>query len=130
MGDPVRQIRLSNNLLINFFDTTSHYYGGFYHVSVLAVIELELCPEYCQDDMTYNETVALVGEKICHQHLLERMGVNSEDLQSVREHLIDQFARSSSPYLSAPDFPARLVATEVKKLSKKKNRAPARFSAR
>lgn len=42
------------------------------------------------------------------------MGVCSADLQKVRLDMLATFTQHAVPYLSAPDFPARMVRSALK----------------
>jgi hypothetical protein len=128
LSDLIREIKLDNGIVLTFYDKTSHYYGGFFHVSISAVCEIELTTEYCPANINYEEVVSLLGNIVRYQKNLERMGVLREEVSSVKKHLIDQFIDSSLSYLADPDFPIKLVAKEIAKQSKNKAVNALRFS--
>jgi hypothetical protein len=107
---------------------TSHYYGGFFQVSVMAGIELQLTPEVCPTGKSFEEITSLLGDKVLHQQKLERMGVQREEVDSVIKTLIDKFMETLSTYLYDPAFPARLVSAEAAKVNKHNINSPLRFS--
>jgi hypothetical protein len=130
LSDLLREIKLENGLVVTFFDMTSHYYGGFFHVAIMADIELQLSPEVCPAGQSYEELTLSLGNKVRHQKKLERMGVENEEVGLVRNSLIDKFMETLSTYLYDPAFPARLVSAEAAKLIKNNINinSPLRFS--
>lgn len=128
MNDLLREIRLPNDLVVRFFDKTSHYYGGFFHVSILVKIEFVLSPELSPDGLDYEEAKSILGETVCHQQILERMGVRSDEADSVKKLLIEHFVETLSNYLADPAFPSRIVSAEMLKAGKLKKSAQLRFT--
>ncbi|GAM11558.1 hypothetical protein OR1_03874 [Geobacter sp. OR-1] len=129
MSEILREIRLDNTVLVRFIDQTTHYYGGFFHVSVLVVCEVGVIPEHCSAGLNYEETVMLLGPTALFKKRLDRMGVPQEEIESMKTQLIDQFWEFSRGYLSDSTFPCRLISAEAIKLRKDKSRNPLRFSA-
>jgi hypothetical protein len=128
LNDLIREIKLDSGIVLTFYDKTSHYYGGFFHVSISVVCEIKLTPECCPVNINYEDAVSLLGDMVRYQKNLERMGVLREEVSSVKEHLIDQFIVSSQSYLADPNFPVKLVAKEIAKQSKNKSVNALRFS--
>ena len=115
--------------MVSFVDMTSHYYGGFFHVAVMAEIVLRLCPEYCPEGVDYEAAVSSLGDSVHYRQKLERMGVHGDEVDAIRNALIDRFIETSASYLTDPNFPARVVSAELAKLRKPKTGSALRFSA-
>jgi len=49
------------------------------------------------------------------KRVVEKMGVPSTEVAMVRESLVRDFLNNSLKYLSAPDFPAKLVESAARK---------------
>jgi hypothetical protein len=90
---------LPNGLKVNFTDATKRYYGDYYRVCI-------------------EVRCALPHEEHASWHLfkkLERMGVASADLDTVKQDLLDGFERLILPYIQRTDFPARFTEAKKKK---------------
>jgi hypothetical protein len=103
-----RQIPLANGLTIVVNDHTRLYYGEFYHVKLEV-----LCAVPLADDM---EAKNLLGDSVSYRRHLEQMAVPFAETEQVKERLLDHFTAHSITYLSAVNFPARLVAAEMSKV--------------
>lgn len=128
MSKPLRDITLESGLTVSFVDSTSHYYGGYYRVAVVAECTIVLCPDLCPPGMDYQNVRSMLGDTVRYSQQLERMGVRDTEIESVREQLIEQFIETGRGYLSSPDFPARLVSSELQKLQKRSKTPNQRFS--
>jgi hypothetical protein len=105
-----RHIPLANGLTIVVNDHTRLYYGEFYHVK----LEL-LCTVPLAGDMSA-EAKSLFGDTVSYRRYLEQMAVPFAETEQVKERLLAHFTTHSVTYLSAEDFPARLVAAEMLKV--------------
>jgi len=128
LNDLLREIRLPNGLAVSFFDKTSHYYGGFFHVSILVEIEFEISPGLSPVGLDYEEAKSLLGDRVRHQQTLDRMGVRNDEADSVKKLLIEHFVETLMNYLADPAFPSRIIAAEMLKAGKLKKSAQLRFA--
>lgn len=118
MNDLLNKIDLPNGLAVNFYDRSCHYYGGFFHVSILAQIEFEFSAALCPAGQNYDEAVSILGRTVRYGQKLERMGVKSEDTDSVKALLIEKFIEASKGYISDQAFPARIISAELLKATR------------
>ena len=128
MKEPLRTIILGNGLVVRFFDRTGHYYGGFFHVAVVAECTVELRPEHFSSDLEFHDAVSHLGDTVTYEQRLERMGVRSEEVGKVRDILIERFLESARGYLTSPEFPSRLAISETMKLHKSSKVSRPRFA--
>ena len=110
-------LKLSNGLILSICDQTRAYFGD-YHLVKLAI-------NFSVDDIVGDRMLSGANcselRKINYNCCLERMGVHSSALEIVKSVLLKDFETNSLPYMSAAEFPQKLLASE---LSVKK--APAR----
>jgi len=127
LSEHIREIDLTNNFHVRFYDMTTHYYGGFFHVAVLVEITFPLSANYCCEGTNYIDTLSVLGEEVrCHQKL-ERMGVRNDLVEAVKYELIEGFTTNLKEYFSDPAFPGRVVAFQLKKLRNGSSVTPLRF---
>jgi len=127
LSELIREINLPNNFHVRFYDMTSHYYGGFYHVAVMVEITFPLSPDFCTEDISYNETLSVLGKEVIYQQKLERMGVRNDLVETVKNELIVGFNSNLKGYFSDPAFPCRVVSYQLKKLRNGSRVTPLRF---
>lgn len=111
----VESITLDSGLSMTLYDRTSHYFGGYYHVKVVAQCDITLLPGYFNDDAEFTHAVGMLGASVRFERLLEKMAVPESAIDGVRSHLIGLFHDSARTYLSHPDFAPRFVRSEYGK---------------
>lgn len=99
MPEELPTITLENGLVIHFYDQSNRYFGDFHRVCIKVSIALSQDLEISVD----------LSETGCFERTLEKMGVPSADLDTVRNALIDAFLTTSRAYLERPDFPEQLL---------------------
>lgn len=112
--NPITTFTLASGFSIALDDETRHYFGGYYHVKIVAHCTVPLDVRYFDDDPQYLDARARLGEAVRFERVLEKMAVPEEDIDSVRNQLIDAFKNTALGYLSAPDFDRRLVRNEYR----------------
>jgi hypothetical protein len=112
-------ITLDSFLCITLLDQTRHYFGGYFHVKVLAYCDIPLKQSYFNDDAEFNDVVRIMGESVRFERVLEKMAVPEPVIESVRSQLTQAFHETSRAYLSVPDFAPRFVRSEYQKHVKK-----------
>jgi hypothetical protein len=108
---------LANGLTVAFFDASNRYFGDYHRVCIVVesriAIEAALFAGSSDPEGEARKARALLGEQLLVTRTLQRMGVAGAELGTVREALIDSYLHNALPYLSAPDYPARLLAKEL-----------------
>jgi len=104
-------IRLNEFIHITLCDETLHYFGGYYHVKVLAYCDLPLVEDYFDSKAEFEEAVKRMGESARFERILEKMAVPEDEKISVRSQLVDAFYETALAYISVPGFAERFVRT-------------------
>ena len=112
-------ITLDSDLCITLLDQTQHYFGGYFHVKVLAYCDIPLKQSYFVDEAEFSAAVKAMGESVRFERVLEKMAVPEAGIESVRSQLTDTFRATAKTYLSVPDFAPCFVRSEYQKRMKK-----------
>lgn len=112
-------VDLGSDLRVTLLDETQHYFGGYYHVKVLAYCDIPVQRCCFEDDAGFCEAVSVLGESIRFERILDKMAVPASDVESVRDHLKQTFLDTTTSYLSSPGFACGFVRSEFHKRSKK-----------
>ena len=103
----IETITLDSTLSVTLLDQTRHYFGGYYHVKVLAFCDIPLIPSYFENDAEFREAVEKMGTSARFERVLEKMAVPESEIESVRSQLTRAFHETTLAYLSVPDFAPR-----------------------
>ena len=112
-------ITLDSALCITLLDQTRHYFGGYFHVKVLAYCDIPLKQGYFNDGAEFSDAVSKMGASVRFERVLEKMAVPESGIESVRSRLTQAFHETTKAYLSVPDFAPRFVRSEYRKHVKK-----------
>ncbi len=112
-------ILLDGTHRVTLVDQTQHYYGGYFHVKVVAWCEVPVLAAYCDTSAEFEAVVAKIGPAVRFERILEKMAVPESEVAAVRSHLIETFRETTVRYLAAPDFAPRFVLGEYQKRLKK-----------
>lgn len=115
----IETITLDTDLCITLLDQTRHYFGGYFHVKVLAYCDVQVDPAYFDDDAERSDAAERMGTSVRFERVLEKMAVPESAIESVRSQLIRDFHETTVAYLSTPDFAPRFVRSEYLKRIKK-----------
>jgi hypothetical protein len=115
----IETITLNSTLTVTLVDQTQHYFGGYYHVKVLAYCDIPLEKSYFADDAEFSHTVETMGVTVRFERVLEKMAVPESEISDVRNALTRCFHETTKKYVSMPDFAHRFVQTEYVKRTKK-----------
>lgn len=115
----IETITLNSDLTVTLVDQTQHYFGGYYHVKVLAYCDIPLEKSYFADAAEFSLAVELMGMTVRFERLLEKMAVPESEISDVRNALTRCFHATTKKYIAVPDFPLRFVQTEYVKRTKK-----------
>jgi hypothetical protein len=119
MDVPIRTISLENSLTICVFDQTRRYYEDFHLVKLEIICEVPLRSEFFIAEGDFSAAKKLLGETATYRRTVEQMGVPSNEIESVRKRMVENFERNSLPYFAVADFPQKLVISEFTKARKK-----------
>ena len=115
----IETIMLDSALCITLLDQTRHYFGGYYHVKVLAYCDVPLELSYFDTDAELHDAIEKMGTSVRFERILEKMAVPESAIDSVRNQLTQAFHETTKAYLSVPDFAPRFVRSEYLKRAKK-----------
>jgi hypothetical protein len=107
--------QLVNGLELVIEDQTRNYFGDYYRVSLAITARMPLERIIGLTDDERHAAAGIFGTTLHYARKLERMGVESAELTSVKSELLHGFTRTTFPYLNAPTFPAQLVRTAVRR---------------
>ncbi len=113
----VKEERLDNGLRILFGDESNRYFGDYHRVCILVTLlyNLDELPLTNSDDELFRDrALAKLGNELKIEKRLERMGVPTAEVKSVRHAMIESFLINASAYLNRPGYPRSLVAAELK----------------
>ncbi|MEI6704657.1 MAG: hypothetical protein WCL71_14170 [Deltaproteobacteria bacterium] len=105
-------IPLNSDLSITLIDQTRHYFGGYYHVKVLAYCDITLLQSYFENEAEFKHAVVKMGPSVRFERILEKMAVPESEIEPVRGHLLQAFNETSRAYLSVAGFVPRFVRSE------------------
>ena len=117
----IETITLDSALCITLLDQTRHYFGGYYHVKVLAYCDIPLEQSYFDNDAEFRDAEEKMGRSVRFERVLEKMAVPEAAIDSVRSQLKQAFHDTTIAYLSVPDFAPRFVRSEYRKHLKKRS---------
>jgi hypothetical protein len=108
---------LQNGLTVEFHDRSNRYFGDYHRLHLEVLCRLPLTPTLFAHEAdprgACEEARRLLGPEAVHRRTLERMGVAGGELEATRRALIDDFLRSTLPYLENPLYPSRMLASEL-----------------
>ena len=110
---------LGADFQITLLDQTRHYFGGYYHVKILAFCDIPLRRDYFENDSEFSVALEKMGNSVKFERVLEKMAVPESEIESVRCQLTQAFNETARTYLAAPDFARRFILNEYRKLIKK-----------
>lgn len=105
----ISTIKINELIYITLLDETRHYFGGYYHVKILAFCDLPLAENYFDGNEEFLDAASRMGASVRFERILEKMAVPENEIVSVRSRLVDTFHETTLPYICTPDFPARFV---------------------
>lgn len=115
----IETIKLDTDLCITLLDQTRHYFGGYFHVKVLAYCDVPVDPAYFDSDAERSDAAEKMGTSVRFERVLEKMAVPESGIESVRSQLTQAFHDTTVGYLSAADFAPRFIRSEYLKRIKK-----------
>lgn len=117
--DILATIDLNPYMNVTLCDQTRHYFGGYYHVKVLAYSDVPLVETFFGSNAEFMDARDRLGESVRFERILEKMAVPENEKAAVRGQLVDAFNETTLTYLAAPDFAGRFVRSCYLKCCKK-----------
>lgn len=96
-------------------DGTRHYFGGYYHVRLQVTAVIPVLVTAFDDPKEAEDAMVRLGHKILFRRTLEKMAVPEEELEQVRQHLLEAFEGNVLPYLQREGFVAHYIRSEYRK---------------
>ncbi len=109
MSDVIAVIDVNQYIHLSLCDQTSHYFGGYYHVKVQAYCDVPLVEEFFENVEKFRDARSRMGELVRFERIIEKMAVPRNEIEAVRNQLVNAFNETTLVYLSAPDFAGRFV---------------------
>lgn len=108
----------NDGMTLSIISSSRRYFGDFHNVKVVISCVLPLRPELFPSEKEFSHARSMLGDETTYERVIEKTGVPTNEIEQLIKQLIADFERNSLPYLNAPDFCLRLVATQIKKLEK------------
>lgn len=116
---PQREYTLANGLSVTVTDVSRHYYGGYWQVALEASCLVGLETAFFDCSETAEAARRLLGDAVPFVRRLERMAVHGEELDAVREELLQRIERHLLGFLAHERFPERFIQTEFQQRNKR-----------
>ena len=111
--------KLNDLLNVTLCDETRHYFGGYYHVKVLAFCDVPILGAFFNSSNDFLDARSRMGDSVRFERVLEKMAVPQDEIESVRSRLVIAFNETTLYYLAVPDFAERFVRSAYLKLINK-----------
>jgi hypothetical protein len=115
----ISTIELNQFINIKLLDETSHYFGGYHHVRILAYSDVPVLESFFDNSSEFKDARSRLGESVRFERTLQKMAVPENEIVTVRSQLVDAFNETTLAYLSVPDFAERFVRTAYRKCIQK-----------
>lgn len=109
----VQQVNLKNGQTLFIKDLSRGISVDAFQVIMEATVEVavksDLFSPQTLGDATFEAVYKKVGDSVIFKHRAERNFIMADERKAVFEKFVDTFRTNIVPYLSKPDFPAKLV---------------------
>ena len=119
MKNLLREVPLSNGLILHIINHTRNYYGDYYHVRLEISFSVPVQAEYFEYREKFDEALRILGENVTYSRMEERMGVPSKGIDRVLDHLIANFTDHALPYIASGKFPQKYVLAKLNMMKRK-----------
>lgn len=115
--EPLREEHLGNGLTLRFYERTNRYFGDYHRVCIEVVTVLDLAAPALAELAPPQLAAARTrfGSILTLRRTLERMGVPGAAVAAVAGELIDAYLVEARRYQARPDYPARLLRSELER---------------
>ena len=104
---------LDNGVQVEAVDRSKQYYGDFHQVVVEVVCTVPVVSALFATEAEYHDVLAILGPAAEYRKTIGRMGVPTAQVEAVRSDLLRSFLANAGAYLHAPDFPKKLISTNL-----------------
>ncbi|TYO99710.1 hypothetical protein EDC39_102236 [Geothermobacter ehrlichii] len=122
LGEPFRVEPIGDGFSLRFYDRSNRYYGDYHRIRVVVRMEIPVRREFFLDerdpDRACDRARRWLGDVVCFEKSLERMGVPGSQVASVRDELVASFLATAAGYMNKPDFPGKFVRKSVQERQK------------
>jgi hypothetical protein len=108
----VEKIPIPNGLTVEVWDKSMSMAANITKVALLIRIRVELQPSYFTKPDQYELVRKIVGLEIFFEYKKERTFVKDKEKDVVFQELLDNFKKTSLPYLSKSSFPASFALSK------------------
>ena len=108
----VEEIPMPNGLIVEIWDKSVSIAADTTKVALLIRIRVELQPSYFTKPDHYELVRKIMGPEIFFEQKRERAFVRDKEKDVVFQELLDNFKKTSLPYLSKSSFPASFALSK------------------
>lgn len=113
----LRRYELENGLTVYVYDETSRYFCNYFNVSLKLTASIEIVKNIFDCDEIFIEIKELLGDKVKYVRTINKNAVLEDELERVKELIINDFEQNCLPYLSKSSFIKKFI---LKKFREKK----------
>ncbi|MFB3926096.1 MAG: hypothetical protein ACE14T_08575 [Syntrophales bacterium] len=114
----VENIDLPNQLVAEVWDDSRQIASDTSRVALIIKIRVGIRPEFFQHGDQFELTKRVFGPDVFFEYRKERNFVSNEFKEAVFRELLEDFKKTSLPYISKPHFPARFVLSRFMDIKK------------
>ncbi|MEA3471628.1 MAG: hypothetical protein U9R24_07910 [Thermodesulfobacteriota bacterium] len=118
----VKEIPLLNNLVVEVWDHSREIATDTTKVELVIKIKVAVKNEYFDNPEHLDMVTRIFGKEIFYEYKKERTFVNREEKEKIFNELLDDFTKSTLPYIGKPDFPSRFVLSKLSDIQKRPHR--------
>lgn len=115
---PLTVHALSNGLCLEIFDTSRHYYGGYWRLSLEAHCLVPLSSAGLDDQTLLEDIRRLLGDPVPFVRGIDQMAVPLERVEQTRTELLQRLEGQMIPLTSHPRFIDRFLTSEYRQRCK------------
>lgn len=117
--EPIKRYRLPNGLLLEIFDISRHYYGGYWRVGMEFRCDVPV-------DISLSGTMSAAdlrsffgADSLLFLRKTEKMAVHQERLEQAKLEILDGLEKNVLPFVAKDNFPTSFIASEYRQRSKR-----------
>jgi hypothetical protein len=118
----VKEIPLSNHLVVEIWDHSRAIAIDTTKVELAIKINVAVKNEYFDNPEDFDTVTRVFGKEIFFEYEKERTFVHREEKEKIFNELLEDFTKSTLPYIEKPDFPSRFVLSKLRDIQKRPHR--------
>jgi len=118
----VKAIPLSNHLVVEIWDHSRAIATDTTKVELSIKINVAVNKEYFDNPKHFDIVLRVFGQEISYEYKKERTFVDRNDKEKVFNELLNDFTKSTLPYIEKPEFPSRFVLSKLRDIQKRPHR--------